>query len=198
MARLPFLASFLLERLGPADEALVGDLVEEYQTGRSRLWVWYQVVTAILLHTARTLRAHRRRSTAGILCGWLIMFVWEQMVARTIEGVSATVALPHAGWLLVVTVGTAVGHVIVGAVIGRIWRPIASPIVFGYLVSLLIPMTISALYFSLVFEGPSVGVPVGWWTLGQLSIACVAAMAGAVAASGSSGQQQRSVPSSLA
>ena len=43
----PTLATFLLERFGPKNEALGGDLREGYVAGKSRWWYWGQVVTAI-------------------------------------------------------------------------------------------------------------------------------------------------------
>jgi hypothetical protein len=43
----PRLALWLLERLVPDAEPLAGDLAEEYVGGRSRWWVWRQVIGAI-------------------------------------------------------------------------------------------------------------------------------------------------------
>ena len=46
----PRVAMWLLDRFGPNDEGLTGDLVEELDRGRSRAWFWGQVVAAIALH----------------------------------------------------------------------------------------------------------------------------------------------------
>ncbi len=43
----PRLALALLERLVPDSSPLAGDLVEEFEAGQSRAWVWWQVVAAI-------------------------------------------------------------------------------------------------------------------------------------------------------
>jgi hypothetical protein len=43
----PRLALALLERVVPDSEPLAGDLVEEFERGRSACWVWLQVVAAI-------------------------------------------------------------------------------------------------------------------------------------------------------
>jgi hypothetical protein len=57
----PRLALWLLRRLGSSyhAESLVGDLIEQYQEGRSRAWYWGQVAAAILLARARFIRSLR-------------------------------------------------------------------------------------------------------------------------------------------
>ncbi len=43
----PRLALAVLERLVPDSAPLAGDLIEEFEGGRSRGWLWWQVVAAI-------------------------------------------------------------------------------------------------------------------------------------------------------
>jgi hypothetical protein len=45
----PRLAVRLLHRFGPADEALVGDLFEEFDRRRSAAWFWRQVLGALVV-----------------------------------------------------------------------------------------------------------------------------------------------------
>ena len=54
----PRRATWLLERLGPAyrNESLVGDLFEEYQHDRTGAWYWQQVIIAIFIGQASSLR----------------------------------------------------------------------------------------------------------------------------------------------
>ena len=40
----PAVATWLLKKFRPADEALLGDLLEECPNGRSTAWYWRQVV----------------------------------------------------------------------------------------------------------------------------------------------------------
>ena len=47
-SRPPRLALYVLRTLGVDDESLAGDIVEEFGAGRSRLWLWRQVLGAIL------------------------------------------------------------------------------------------------------------------------------------------------------
>lgn len=49
----PKLALTLLHRYVPDNDPLVGDLVEEFAAGRSRVWFWRQALTAIAIHAAR-------------------------------------------------------------------------------------------------------------------------------------------------
>ena len=70
--RTPALATWLLERLGSgsARDVLTGDLVEQYQHGRSRAWYWWQVVVAIVTSTLRSLRIHWVIAVRGLVVGW--------------------------------------------------------------------------------------------------------------------------------
>jgi hypothetical protein len=60
MSGTPVLGNWLLERTGCGrwNEALAGDLLEEFQQRRSRMWYWRQVLTAIAVCTWHDLRAH--------------------------------------------------------------------------------------------------------------------------------------------
>ncbi len=55
----PPLALWLLRRWGSAyhRDSLEGDLMEQYQEGRGRLWYWRQVAAAILIAQRRFIRA---------------------------------------------------------------------------------------------------------------------------------------------
>ena len=43
----PRLANLILDLLAPHNEALRGDLEEEFAAGRDRAWYWRQVIAAI-------------------------------------------------------------------------------------------------------------------------------------------------------
>lgn len=55
----PRLAVALLNRFGPDDDGLTGDLIEEFEAGRSRLWFWKQAVLAAFGETWRSDREVR-------------------------------------------------------------------------------------------------------------------------------------------
>ena len=60
MRRSPVIADWLLDNLGVSrrNEALMGDISEEYASGRSRLWYWRQSIAAIRLTVIKDLRNH--------------------------------------------------------------------------------------------------------------------------------------------
>ena len=70
MKRPPALANALLTRLGSIDDALVGDLYQEWSTGRSRLWFWRQTSGAIVWGAVRDIRRLPLQTCAAILTGW--------------------------------------------------------------------------------------------------------------------------------
>jgi hypothetical protein len=90
MRRPPAYATGLLMRLGPHDESFIGDLVEEYASGRSRLWFWRQVMTAVLLTSARQVGAHPVRALVAVATGWatllLVFFVLGDRTAEALSG----------------------------------------------------------------------------------------------------------------
>ena len=69
MRKVPKCATGLLLRLGPQDESFIGDLVEEYGNGRSRMWYWRPVLSAIVLTSIRQIGAHPVRTLAAVATG---------------------------------------------------------------------------------------------------------------------------------
>ena len=59
--RPPSLALWLLDHLipGPANEALAGDLLEEFSTGRGAAWYWRQTLAVLALACSRPLLNNR-------------------------------------------------------------------------------------------------------------------------------------------
>ncbi len=75
MNKPPRLAMAILMRLGPREEPLVGDLVEEYTTGRSRLWFWRQALAAVAAGTIRGIRDQPLRTVGAVALGWAVLGV---------------------------------------------------------------------------------------------------------------------------
>jgi hypothetical protein len=77
----PVLATWLLEhvRFSNTDEALTGDLLEDFRHGRSVAWYWRQVFAAILVGFLREVRSHWvlaiRAAVIGVTlnCGVLVL-----------------------------------------------------------------------------------------------------------------------------
>lgn len=79
-AQRPRLASWLLRRFvaGPQRESLIGDLDERFVSGRSSLWYWRQVVSAILVGVVRDLRQQQRLAIGSVMLTWAIVIVWVE------------------------------------------------------------------------------------------------------------------------
>jgi hypothetical protein len=73
----PRLATWLLQRWGsgPKREALTGDLIEQYQRGRSPAWYWRQVLRAILVGTVDDIRDHKLLAVRALVMCWTALFV---------------------------------------------------------------------------------------------------------------------------
>jgi hypothetical protein len=68
--RTPRLATLPLERLGPGNDALLGDLAEEYRPGRSAFWYWRQALTAIVISASRDVWAHKSMALHAFSVLW--------------------------------------------------------------------------------------------------------------------------------
>jgi hypothetical protein len=83
----PALATWLLNRFvsGYRCESLSGDLLEEYQTGRTRGWFWREVMAALLLAARYEIRRLVARHGAQLalliaptaLTVWLVLLSWR-------------------------------------------------------------------------------------------------------------------------
>lgn len=75
MNKPPRLAMAILMRLGPREEPLIGDLVEEYTTGRSRLWFWRQALAAVAAGAIRGIRRQPLRTVGAMTTGWAVLLL---------------------------------------------------------------------------------------------------------------------------
>lgn len=82
----PRLAGWLLQRFafGPQRESLIGDIVEQYEQGRSSMWFQRQALATVFIGSATRLRVHPRRAFRTFVfavtvpwffatAGWLFM-----------------------------------------------------------------------------------------------------------------------------
>jgi hypothetical protein len=77
----PATATWLLERFhcGSRSDSLTGDLIEEYQRGRSRVWYWKQVVIAIVVSFCTGIRAHSLLTLRAMATGWAVWYSYASL-----------------------------------------------------------------------------------------------------------------------
>jgi hypothetical protein len=105
----------LLESLVPqrTSEALLGDLIEQFDGGRSRTWYWRQAILALVISAGREVRTSKLRTGCAILVGYLtgasLCYFTTSLAARLVESYTAVylVFLPLAfgsaaasGWVV--------------------------------------------------------------------------------------------------
>lgn len=89
MKQPPVIARFLLERLGPRDQPLVGDLYEEYGAGRSRTWLWRQVMASVAYGAIADIRCGPIRTSFAVASGWAVaaaVFLLGDRIADGLAG----------------------------------------------------------------------------------------------------------------
>jgi hypothetical protein len=72
--------TWLLNRFGHGNDALTGDLIEEYSQGRSVAWYWKQVLVAIIVDFGMEVRAHKLLALRAIAVGWVALYVLLRVV----------------------------------------------------------------------------------------------------------------------
>lgn len=98
-------AVVLLERLACADPTVIGDVEESYRRGRSRLWLWRQVVGLIAWNARRWLFEAPGQVAASMLVGWavvIVVFLFGDTIAhgaaRALWGWSSEAAYARDWW----------------------------------------------------------------------------------------------------
>jgi hypothetical protein len=94
MRQPPVLATFLLTRVGLVEEALLGDLYQEWSAGRSTPWFWYQAMAAVAWSAAREIGRRPGRTWAALLVGWAVAGI----VFRAGDTIAEAVAGQIWGW----------------------------------------------------------------------------------------------------
>lgn len=128
----PAVATWVLEH-AEVDEALTGDLAEEYRKGRSTLWYWRQSLLATFVLSGSTILAHKWLALRAILTGWLawatITLVRRQIPGwiETVDPAAAMMWSASTVWVIRYTTWVAVGWII-----GRLHRPYHAAMVMAY------------------------------------------------------------------
>ena len=87
--RPPKLAGWLLKHFdSAADDALLGDLAEQYANKDRPMWYWRQVIGAILVNLFKEIRHNKWFVVRGLLTGWAVWIVFN----KTVPGLADVIA----------------------------------------------------------------------------------------------------------
>ena len=81
-SRPPVVATWLLVHFlsGPEQEHIVGDLVEAYRSGRSRIWYWKEVLAAIANGTYTATTERPILAVRALFVGWAVLLFWDYVL----------------------------------------------------------------------------------------------------------------------
>lgn len=175
-SRAPALATWLLAQFGcsPKNESLMGDIIEEYARGRSRVWYWRQVLVALAAGLVQEVREHWRIAARALATGWSFVVLWwllavlyYQVLGRLLPASWWAIrwiyvrgwVLPRGVDMLIVPVACLAGFGI-GWIIGRLYRPHHRAMVLLFVSSLFLALVPT---FFFVLETMVHGwAPVAW------------------------------------
>jgi hypothetical protein len=138
-------------------EPLLGDLIEQYQGGRSRIWYWRQVLQALVIGALREVRRRKLQTVSAIIIGCAtalpLCYASTSLAARFVGGYKAFVVFAPLVFLSAATSGWIVrrshprpmvviyaGFCLVASAVAfamYIWLPIYDPIPLPVLAYLL-------------------------------------------------------------
>jgi hypothetical protein len=132
----PPIATWLLQCCG-ADEALIGDLVEQYARRRSPAWYWYETLVAMFVCCERTIVSHKWLALRAIFTGWVVWFFCDVVIARSVERLAlGGGTLSSHKWAtyddVVIALVSYTGWIANGWIIGRLHRPYQAAMVLVY------------------------------------------------------------------
>lgn len=121
MKRPPRFALFLLDRLAPTENAVVGDLIETFHTRQSSTWFWTQATAVIAWAAIRHVRLEPLQAVKGLLIGWGVLSLACAMgdavtfnITRLAAGWDYTMAWPLIWWAPLRAPATALAYVAFG------------------------------------------------------------------------------------
>lgn len=85
----PRIATWLLTRLSDCDDALVGDMAEEYRRGRSRLWFWRQTGIAVLRTTVADVRSHPVLALRAFVLMVVCVLCYQHFFVRPLDALTS-------------------------------------------------------------------------------------------------------------
>lgn len=139
----PRVASWLLRRLlaGNRAEALIGDLTERYQAGRSCFWFWRQTIASIAQLAFDDVRRHKLLAVRAILCGSMAVILLRFLLyplARSPIGDVVEILSGESRHIFFGTWAPLLTMIGAGWVVGRFHRGHAVPMVLTFAIVILL------------------------------------------------------------
>jgi hypothetical protein len=138
----PALATWLLKNGLPGSESdhITGDLMEAFQSGRSRIWYWKEVIAAIVIGISKETVKHPLLALRAISFGWGTWFLFYYAVAPKILGpvlkrTFRPSGYPFSSWMLIWLVSSLLVLAASGWIVARLHRPIRIPAVLLFALS---------------------------------------------------------------
>jgi hypothetical protein len=126
----------MFERLG-LDVALVGDLLEERARGRSTIWYWRQVLTAIWIGIWGAIRDHKALALRAVATGCAVNAVWLYLWLKFLH-----LGLPSTPRISIESIATLLAILLTqtatGWIVARTHRAQAIPMVFVFVIWLVL------------------------------------------------------------
>jgi hypothetical protein len=122
----PLVATWLLSHLTHDNQCLSGDLLEQFRSGRTRVWYWRQVLLAILVGAWCDVRHHPWLMARGLTLG-----VLSQYVVAIGSGAVGHLLFMYGfnPTFSVILLWTCSGHMLIGWAVARLHRPYGLTIV---------------------------------------------------------------------
>jgi hypothetical protein len=151
----PSIATWLLDRFGadPQHDAVAGDLLEQYRLGRSRLWYWREVITAITVGTCAAFRNHKLVTLRALVIGWVVTYISTWIVGPLEYAIVARLIQNWYMYNIPFVVGLLIGGpwcVSIGWIVAQCARECRIPVVLSFAMSFLLLGLISNM---MILEG---------------------------------------------
>lgn len=84
-AQPPIMATWLLTQFGcsPNNDAVIGDLAEQYHQGQTSIWYWKQTLIAIIRSVFREIGSHKWLVFRAVVVGWIMIGLFD--IARNVQ-----------------------------------------------------------------------------------------------------------------
>jgi hypothetical protein len=135
----PKAARWILNHFGcsPNNAAVIGDLDERFNNGRSVGWYWQQVLVTVLVSFFTEIWNHKLRATLAVLTGWVALRVVSSGLDYFVPFTAPFWLLPRTlkypdGWMVLLTWAT---FALTGWIVAKTQRSHRLPMVLIYAIS---------------------------------------------------------------